>query len=150
MNVREIAKLANVSIATVSRVINRPEVVLPETREQVLAVMRKVGYSPAPHAGGGAQPKAVGLLVPDAEDYLAIRLMAGIESVAARREHAVYLCSTKGGPDRERQAIAGALEQRMRGLVIYTNTLSAEDAADLQPQAGALCAGGAERGRAPA
>ena len=132
MNVREIAKLANVSIATVSRVINRPEVVLPETREQVLAVMRKVGYSPAPHAGGGAQPKAVGLLVPDAEDYLAIRLMAGIESVAARREHAVYLCSTKGGPDRERQAIAGALEQRMRGLVIYTNTLSAEDAADLQ------------------
>lgn len=57
MNVREIAKLANVSIATVSRVINRPEVVLPETREQVLAVMRKVGYSPAPHAGGGAQPK---------------------------------------------------------------------------------------------
>lgn len=132
MNVREIAKLANVSIATVSRVINRPEVVLPETREQVLAVMRKVGYSPAPHAGGGAQPKAVGLLVPDAEDYLAIRLMAGIESVAARREHAVYLCSTKGGPDRERQAIAGALEQRMRELVIYTNTLSAEDAADLQ------------------
>lgn len=132
MNVREIAKLANVSIATVSRVINRPEVVLPETREQVLAVMRKYGYTPAPHTGGGAQPKAVGLLVPDAEDYLSIRLMAGIESVAARREHAVYLCGTKGGPDRERTMIAAALEQKLRGLVIYTNTLSVEDAADLQ------------------
>lgn len=59
MNVREIAKLANVSIATVSRVINRPEVVLPETREQVLAVMRKVGYSPRPtRAGHAAQGRS--------------------------------------------------------------------------------------------
>lgn len=63
MNVREIAKLANVSIATVSRVINRPEVVLPETREQVLAVMRKSATARRP-TRRGAQPKAGRALCP--------------------------------------------------------------------------------------
>ena len=40
MNIKEIAKKAGVSVATVSRVLNHPEVVQPETREHVLKVMK--------------------------------------------------------------------------------------------------------------
>ena len=47
INIRELAKLAGVSIATVSRVINNPQLVQPDTREQVLEVMRRVNYTPA-------------------------------------------------------------------------------------------------------
>ena len=44
--VREIAKLANVSIGTVSNVLNRPEVVSPETIDRVQSAMTELGYQP--------------------------------------------------------------------------------------------------------
>ena len=47
INIRELASLAGVSIATVSRVINNPQLVQPDTREHVLEVMRRVNYAPA-------------------------------------------------------------------------------------------------------
>ena len=50
--VREIAKLANVSIGTVSNVLNRPEVVSPETVERVNAAMAELGYQPGARKKG--------------------------------------------------------------------------------------------------
>ena len=44
INIRELASLAGVSIATVSRVINNPQLVQPDTREHVLEVMRRGDY----------------------------------------------------------------------------------------------------------
>lgn len=46
MNIKEIARAAGVSVATISRVLNHPEQVLPETREHVLAVMKEHHYTP--------------------------------------------------------------------------------------------------------
>ena len=100
MNVREIAKLANVSIATVSRVINRPEVVQPETRAHVLSVMRAHNYNPAAR-GAAARTGSICLLAEHAGDYLIQRLLFGVESVAARRDCSVYLCGTGGRPEDE-------------------------------------------------
>ena len=50
--VREIAKLAKVSIGTVSNVLNRPEVVAPETVERVQAAMVELGYQPGSRKKG--------------------------------------------------------------------------------------------------
>ena len=50
MNIKEIAKLTGVSVATVSRSINQPEKVLPETRERILKVIRQLDYVPNPSA----------------------------------------------------------------------------------------------------
>ena len=44
MNIRELAKEAGVSVATISRVINHPEAVLPETRERVQSIIEKYNY----------------------------------------------------------------------------------------------------------
>lgn len=46
MNIYDIAKLANVSIATVSRVVNNSPKVSPKTKEKVLAVMKENEYTP--------------------------------------------------------------------------------------------------------
>ena len=57
MNIRELAKEAGVSVATISRVINHPEAVLPETRERVQTIIEKYNYNPKPvnrPAFGGA------------------------------------------------------------------------------------------------
>lgn len=133
MNVREIAKLAGVSIATVSRVINRPEAVLPEKREQVLAVMRKYNYHPwTRQVGDRGRSSTIGLLVPRADDRLAIRMLDGVESVASRRGCTVYLCGTRGDAERERGIVSTALAQGMEGLIILTETLDVQTAAELR------------------
>ena len=46
MNIKEIAKEAGVSVATISRVLNHPEMVLPDTRDRVLEIMRQNNYTP--------------------------------------------------------------------------------------------------------
>lgn len=132
MNIREIAKLANVSIATVSRVVNRPEVVLPETREQVLAVMRQYDYSPAPPRGSrSGRASTVLLLVPDGGSYLNQRLMAGIENVAGAKEYMVSLCSTHNDAAQLQRLVRAGAEQRYAGIVIAGDDTGEDDAAPL-------------------
>ena len=59
MNIRELAKEAGVSVATISRVINHPEAVLPETRERVQTIIEKYNYNPKQStAGGGPSPSS--------------------------------------------------------------------------------------------
>ena len=48
MNIRQIAYLAGVSVATVSRCINQPEKVSEETRNHIIGVMKRVDYIPNP------------------------------------------------------------------------------------------------------
>ena len=63
MNIRELAKEAGVSVATISRVINHPEAVLPETRERVQAIIEKHNYDPKPV---NRNKRFVSLIVPAA------------------------------------------------------------------------------------
>jgi DNA-binding LacI/PurR family transcriptional regulator len=46
MNIKEIAQVAGVSVATVSRVLNHPETVAPKTRERILNIMNQMDYKP--------------------------------------------------------------------------------------------------------
>ncbi len=128
MNIREIAKIANVSIATVSRVINTPEVVLPETRERVLDVMRENNYNPMNFARSAINErvKTIQLLVPDSGVYLSQRLLAGIESITARKEYLVQLCNTRNDDDLIKRIIISAIEQKVSGLVFAGESISAE------------------------
>ncbi|MCI8493321.1 MULTISPECIES: LacI family DNA-binding transcriptional regulator [Anaerotruncus] len=128
MNVREIAKLANVSIATVSRVVNRPEVVQPETRAHVLTVMRAHNYNPASR-GTAARTGSICLLAGHAGDYLVQRLLSGVENVAAQRDCSVYLCGTGGRS--EEDLLRAVVGQRFDGLIICSSSLGAESAARL-------------------
>ena len=69
MNIKEIAKAADVSVATISRALNHPEQVLPETRERVLAIMRENNYTPNWFARGlnFGRTNTIALLVPSIE-----------------------------------------------------------------------------------
>lgn len=56
--ISDVARRAKVSIGTVSRVMNRPELVRASTRRRVEAVIRRLGYSPNPHARGLMQARS--------------------------------------------------------------------------------------------
>jgi LacI family transcriptional regulator len=52
VRITDVARAANVSPATVSRVLNQPDIVVPEKRERVLAAIRALNYSPNTLAEG--------------------------------------------------------------------------------------------------
>lgn len=70
MNIKDIAKLSGVSVATVSRVINNQPNVRPEKRELVLSVMADHGYTPNIFARGlnSKSTKSIGILCSELDD----------------------------------------------------------------------------------
>ena len=82
MNIYDIAKLADVSIATVSRVVNNSPKVSPKTKEKVLAVMKENEYTPNAFARGlglGTM-KTVGIICPDISDIYMAKAVSYLES----------------------------------------------------------------------
>ena len=81
MNIYDIAKLANVSIATVSRVVNNSTKVSPKTKEKVLAVMKENEYTPNAFARGlglGSM-KTVGIICPNIDDIYMAKAVSYLE-----------------------------------------------------------------------
>ena len=81
MNIYDIAKLANVSIATVSRVVNNSPKVSPKTKEKVLTVMKENEYTPNAFARGlglGSM-KTVGIICPNIDDIYMAKAVSYLE-----------------------------------------------------------------------
>ena len=94
--IREVAKAARVSVATVSRVLNGQQGFSSQTERQVRQVVKEMGYS-----GGGLAravknkvPKTIALIVPEVSEYFCGSLAQGIEDAARRRGYVVILCNT--------------------------------------------------------
>src|SRR5947209_15220200 len=103
MTIREIASLAGVSIATVSRVLNGRPAVAPETREAVLQLIRAHNFSFNRNARGlaGGRTGLIGLTTPMVHaEYFAL-LMAGAAEALQEQDMRPVLCPTLHEHDRE-------------------------------------------------
>ena len=98
MNIKEVARQAGVSVATVSRVLNHPELVQPETKTRVLSVMEALHYTPNWFARGLnlGKTRTIALLVSNIERGTDRDLFAGVETVALKKGYATFLCNTHG------------------------------------------------------
>lgn len=119
MNIRKIAELAGVSVATVSRVFNHPERVLPETLERVLAVTREHDFTPNWFARGLTlgTTKTITLLIPDIESDLYRNLISGIETVAKNKGYVVILCQTRDDPATELELLKMMKKRKVEGVI---------------------------------
>ena len=94
----DVAKRANVSIATVSRVINNSDKVVAETRELVNKAMSDLGYKPSRVARRLRQKGGVrhllGLIIPDIQNPFFAEMARGVEDVAYAHKFAVMLCNS--------------------------------------------------------
>ena len=107
----DVAGAAKVSLATVSRVMNNPEKVNPETREKVLKVIKDLGYRPNAIARGLASRKSttVGIIMSDVSRAAGAQLLGGILDVAKKYEYAVKLFEMDEDSDKKevmRQVVA--------------------------------------------
>ena len=84
----DVAGAAKVSLATVSRVMNNPEKVNPETREKVLRVIKELGYRPNAIARGLASRKTttIGIIMADVSRSATDQLLVGIKDIAKNYE----------------------------------------------------------------
>lgn len=107
-NIREVAAAAKVSVATVSRTLAKPEVVLPETRRRVEQVIRRLDYMPNVQARSlrTARTNVIVALVPDISNAFFAEVIRGIEQVAHQNRYSVLLGDTQYNTERER-AYAG-------------------------------------------
>lgn len=128
---RDVARRAGVSLATVSYVINQgPRPVSQERRERVLAAIRDLGYRPGARGRVRERPLTIGAVVPAANSFFE-RALTGLRSVLAEDGHLVLSASSDEDPERERQLIASLRRARVDGLVLTPCTTVPAEVVDL-------------------
>ncbi|KAB8162999.1 LacI family DNA-binding transcriptional regulator [Streptomyces sp. 3MP-14] len=116
---RQVARAADVSMATVSRVLAGNYPVAPRTRQRVLRAVQELDYVANTHARalrGHATP-TVALVLPDLRDEAVARIAQGVEEEATRNGRSCLIGTTRGDPERERTVLRG-MRQNGAGAVI--------------------------------
>ena len=131
--IADVARVAGVSIATVSRVLSPgavPHPVRPETAARVRAAARKLNFTPSPLARGLAVRRSglVGLVVPDLADPHYPQIAAGVEDAARAADMGVLICNTLGDTDRLDEYLQ-VLEMRRVEAVVISGATSLPPAA---------------------
>ena len=119
------AKAAGVSVATISRVLNHPEQVQPETKTHVLAVMESLNYRPNWFARGLNLGKTgtIALVVPNIESRRYREILAGVETVALKKQHIVMPCNTHADPESEAEYLKMVVGRQVDGLILASPLL---------------------------
>jgi len=116
----EIAKKADVSSATVSRVINNHKSVRKETRQKVIRVLKEMNYYP--HAGARSlrtkRTHIISLIIPDIENQFFPALAKGVQDRAKELDYYVLLCNTDEGENEEISYMRMLREHHIDGFII--------------------------------
>lgn len=118
-NIRDVARLAGVSVATVSRALSNPEKVSPESLDKVHKAIAEVGYRPNMLARNfrSARAYAVVVLVPDIANPFYSLFIRALEDRAHQKGYAVLLGDTRGTPEREMEYIRRVETRLADGIV---------------------------------
>ena len=125
MNIKQIAKAAGVSVATVSRVMNHPETVAPATREKIERVMKDAGYTPNWFAQGlnFNKTKTIGIVIPHMLHTSYMEVAGGVEEVARMKGYITFMCNVEKDPKMEREYISQLITRRVDGIILMFSSL---------------------------
>lgn len=125
MNIKDIAKIAGVSVATISRVLNHPEVVQPDTRNHVLSVMKEHNYTPNWFARSLnlVRTHTLALMIPSIENDMFQRITAGVEEIAHKKGYTILLCNTHNDIKNEENYLNMIITRKVDGVIFATSTL---------------------------
>lgn len=118
--ISDVAARAGVSTATVSRALNGKSTVDPELAARVLSAADDLGYRPnGPARNLRRQETAVlALIISDVENPFFTAISRGVEDVAHSSGYSVVLCNSDDDPDKEREYIDVALQERVAGVLL--------------------------------
>ena len=123
--IKDVAQLAKVSVATVSRVINNADNVSHKTREIVKKAMEKLDYYPDANARALSQQNSntIGIVVADVSDPFFGAMVTTIEKVAKRTGNFLLIGNGYHQEEQEYNAITQLIEHRCSSLVVHAKVL---------------------------
>lgn len=126
--IRDVARRAQLSVATVSRALNGFDNVSEKAKEQVAQAVRELGY--VPHAGARSlslsRTNAIGVVLPDLHGEFFSEIVRGMDREASRRGYLLLLSNLHGSPDQASLALR-AMRGRVDGLIVMAPQLGADD-----------------------
>lgn len=133
--IRDVARRAQVSVATVSRALNGFENVSQDARGRVADAVRELGY--VPHAGARslslARTNAVGVVLPDLHGEFFSEIVRGMDREASRRGYLLLLSNLHARAEQASLALR-AMHGRVDGLIVMAPHLSEDDLAAALPR----------------
>src|SRR5579884_653984 len=126
LTIRDVAKEAGVSTATVSNVLNRTGKVGRGTHRVVLSAVRRLGYVPDLHARhlASRDRRTLGIIVSDIENPFFPEVIKGFEARAQQLGYDAILSDTNYDPSRTRRAAERMMQHKVRGVAIMTSEIS--------------------------
>lgn len=126
VTIYDVAREANVSMATVSRVVNGNPNVKPSTRKKVLEVINRLGYRPNAVARGLASKKTttVGVIIPDISSIFFAELARGIEDIATMYKYNIILSNSDQNEEKELHLLNTMLGKQVDGVVFMSGNIT--------------------------
>ncbi|MEJ8543786.1 LacI family DNA-binding transcriptional regulator [Brevibacillus borstelensis] len=127
--IRDVAKLAGVSVATVSRVINKNGYVNKETEQAVQQAIKMLNYEPNKVARGLASKKTetIALIMPDISNPFFSELARAVEDAARLYGYTVLICNSDNDSGKEQTYINVLKKRYVDGILFATHSLKAAD-----------------------
>lgn len=134
VTIYDVAREANVSMATVSRVVNGNPNVKPSTRKKVLEAIERLGYRPNAVARGLASKKTttVGVIIPDISSIFFAELARGIEDIATMYKYNIILSNSDQNKEKELHLLNTMLAKQVDGILFMGGNITEEHVNEFQ------------------
>lgn len=122
--IKDVAKMAGVSISTVSRVVNDSKPVSPDARRRVLNAIDVLDYEPNEIARSLVTRKSniIGVIVEDFGLSFVSQVLRGVEEVARMYDYDILVSSTYGDAENENRLMKILLQKQVEGIVVITES----------------------------
>lgn len=132
--IKDVAKLAKVSISTVSRVINDSKPVSPEARRRVLSAIEELEYRPNEVARSLVTKKSnlIGVIVGDIGNSYVAQIVRGIEEIGRMYDYDIVLCSSYGSPETETKFVQLLRRKQAEGIILVSEINNPEVVAQIE------------------
>ena len=126
VTIKDVAKLAEVSISTVSRVINDSKPVSPEARRRVLHAIETLGYEPNEIARSLVTKKSnlIGVVVNDIGNYYVSQIVRGIEEIGRMYNYDIIVSSSYGNADTELKFLQLLKTKQVEGIILVSEIVN--------------------------
>ena len=127
--IRDVAHEAGVSIATVSRVFQGGDNVLPETKERVLNAARLLDYHPNRLAQQFRMQESrnIVVIIPELGNPFYTEIFAGIENVAQAHHYSVFIKDSHGDPEAEAHIYDQIGQKQLDGVITFSTSVPREE-----------------------
>ena len=136
--IRDVAKLANVSVATVSRYVNGTHKVRGETAERVKVAIEELGFRPnaVGRSLSTAVTKSIGMVIPSISNPVFSDAVSGVSAATREAGYSLTLTTSQYSPDGEVEAISTLLENRVDGVILTVSDPETSMALELLEKSG--------------